>query len=45
MNGRVFLWAFPFEGESLFLLQNEFLLQTKKQRSLAIRMVGERWGR
>lgn len=45
MNDRVCYGLFLLEGKSLFLLQNKFLLQTKKQRSLTIRMVGERWGR
>jgi hypothetical protein len=43
-NERSCLYGlFLLKGKAFFLLQNEFLLQTKKQRSLAIRMVGERW--
>lgn len=36
MNDRVFLWAFPFEGESLFYCKMNFYCKQKNNAPLPL---------
>lgn len=45
MNDRVFYGLFLLKGKAFFYCKMNFYCKQKKQRSLAIRMVGEHWWR